>query len=67
MQIRGQARYRLPRAARNQAPFGDDDALRRALTIRGRTGAPLRIAPIRSESGPDIADWMISNLDASVL
>ena len=38
MRIRGQASYRASSGVRNSMPFGDDVALRRILTARGRTG-----------------------------
>ena len=39
MKLMGQASYRSPRHVRDEAPFGDDIAWRRLLTVRGRTGA----------------------------
>ena len=66
MRIRGQESYRAPAAVRNEAPIGDADALRRVLTIRGRSGAILCMTPIKSEAGADISSWMLKNLSAEV-
>ena len=37
MKLMGQASYRSPKSVRNEAPFGDDVAWRRLLTIEGGT------------------------------
>ena len=41
MGVLGQLSYRAPKAQRDAAPFADDHAFRRILTVRGRTGAAL--------------------------
>ena len=55
MSIKGQASYRSSRSIRNQACFGDDEALRRVLTVRGRTGAVLAMQLIKGEEAPEVA------------
>ena len=45
----------------DDAPFGDDVAWRRLLTIRGRTGAVLMIHPLQSESAEHIVEAMADN------
>ena len=40
---------------RDSAPFGDDEALRRLLTVRGRTGGVLLMKPTLSETSELIA------------
>ena len=67
MRIRGQASYRASAIARADAPVADEDALRRVLTIRGRTGAPLCMALVKGESAPDIGVWLEENVKADVL
>ncbi len=66
MRVRGQANYRQSIAIRNAAPVGDEEALRRVLTIRGRTGAVLAMAPIRSEGAADIRDFFMGRLPEDV-
>ena len=55
MSIKGQASYRSSASVRNQACFGDDEALRRVLTVRGRTGAVLAMQLIKGEDAPEVA------------
>ena len=49
MRVKGQSNYRDSATSRAGAVVGDEDALRRVITMRGRTGAVLVMAPIRSE------------------
>ena len=49
LKLKGQASYRASKAEREAAPFGDDTAWRRILTVRGRTGAVLMMRPVPSE------------------
>ena len=58
MAIKGQANYRSSKAVRDAACFGDNEALRRVLTIRGRTGAVLAIKLIKSEEATEIAQCL---------
>ena len=55
MSIKGQASYRASKRVRNEACFGDDEALRRVLTVRGQTGAVLAIQLIKGEDAPEVA------------
>ena len=67
MKIMGQAPYRAPQKARDEAPFGDAVAWRRLLTIRGRTGAVLMMHPLQSESSEQIVGAMQDNFTADQL
>ena len=58
MKVMGQAPYRASKKVRDEAPFGDDVAWRRLLTIRGRTGAVLMMHPLQSESSEQIVEAM---------
>ena len=49
MKLCGQESYRKPKKVRDAAPFGDDCAWRRLLTVRGRSGAVLMLHPLVSE------------------
>ena len=55
MRQKGQATYRRPLEVRNSCVVKDDEALRRVLTVHGRTGAVLMTELVRSEGGGDIA------------
>ena len=55
MSIKGQASYRASKRRRNEACFGDDEALRRVLTVRGQTGAVLAIQLIKGEDAQEVA------------
>lgn len=55
MSIKGQASYRASKRLRNEACFGDDEALRRVLTVRGQTGAVLAIQLIKGEDAQEVA------------
>ena len=67
MKIMGQAPYRAPQKARDEAPFGDAVAWRRLLTIRGRKGAVLMMHPLQSESSEQIVGAMQDNFTADQL
>ena len=67
MKLMGQASYRSPKSVRNEAPFGDDVAWRRLLTIRGRTGAVLLLHPLQNESADQVVDALAQNLSADQL
>ena len=56
VKIKGQESYRRPKTARNSAPFGDDVAWRRLLTVRGRSGAVLLVHPLKCEKSKFVAD-----------
>ncbi|CAE7313385.1 unnamed protein product [Symbiodinium sp. CCMP2456] len=67
MKLMGQASYRSPKSVRNEAPFGDDVAWRRLLTIRGRTGAVLLLHPLQNESADQVVDALAQNFSAEQL
>ena len=67
MKLMGQASYRAPQSVRNEAPFGDDVAWRRLLTIRGRTGAVLLMHPLQNESSEHVVDALVQNFSADQL
>ena len=67
MKLMGQASYRSPKSVRNEAPFGDDVAWRRLLTIRGRTGAVLLLHPLQNESEDQVVDALAQNFSADQL
>ena len=54
MSILGQESWRASSAKRNAAAFDDEHALRKVLTVRGRTGAVLGMMAISSEKAPEI-------------
>ena len=55
MSIKGQASYRSSAAVRNEACFGDTEALRRVLTVRGCTRAVLAMQLIKGEEALEVA------------
>ena len=59
--------YRSPKSVRNEAPFGDDMAWRRLLTISGRTGAVLLMHPLQNESSEQVVDALTQNFSADQL
>ena len=67
MKVMGQAPYRASKKTRDEAPFGDAVALRRLLTIRGRTGAVLMMHPLQSEASEQIVAAMQQNFIAEQL
>ncbi|CAE7255234.1 unnamed protein product [Symbiodinium sp. CCMP2592] len=67
MKIMGQAPYRASKQVRNDAPFGDDVAWRRLLTVRGRTGAVLLMEPLPKESSDYIVGAISDNFSEAQL
>ena len=67
MKLMGQASYRSPRHVRDEAPFGDDIAWRRLLTVRGRTGAVLMMHPLQNESSEQLTDAMTQHFSVEQL
>ena len=67
MTVQGQASYRSSAAVRNAACFGDGEALRRVLTIRGRSGAVVLMVPVPSEDAQTIATVMAEQLSPTAL
>ena len=62
LKIKGQASYRASKAERDAAAFDDDEALRRVLTCRGRTGAVIDMAPVKTEKSTEIKDCLEARL-----
>ena len=62
MRIKGQANYRAPAAVRQACVVKDDAALRRVLTVRGRTGAVLLTHLVRTEAAADIVEAVRSSV-----
>ena len=54
MSVMGQESHRCSSAKRNSAPFGDDAAYRRVLTVRGRTSAVLAMSAMQTERAEDV-------------
>lgn len=54
LSIAGQASFRAPKAERAQAAFDGADALRRVLTVRGRTGAVIGMRAVESEKSSEV-------------
>ena len=67
MGIMGQESYRASKQRRNAAPFDDETALRRVLTVRGRTGAVLAMIPVPSEKAEDVCAALSEALPAKGL
>ena len=62
MRVKGQEQANRSSHVRNSAPFGDDVAHRRVLTVRGRTGAVLAMSPVPSEESDVIAAVLAASL-----
>ncbi|CAE7245695.1 unnamed protein product [Symbiodinium sp. CCMP2456] len=67
VKVMGQAPYRASKKIREEAPFGDEVAWRRLLTVRGRTGAVLLMQPIQNESSEQIAETLRDNFSEEQL
>ena len=67
LKILGQESYRASANVRNDAPFPDDVAWRRLLTIRGRSGATLLLHPLPSESSEHLVEALKENFTQSQL
>ena len=64
LKVLGQESYRAPKAVRDAAPFGDETAWRRLLTVRGRTGAVLLLHPLQNESSEQLVDVLEGSFTA---
>ena len=64
LKLRGQASYRASAQERQDAPFPDDVAWRRLLTVRGKSGAVL---PLQSEKSEYIVSALTENFTAEQL
>ena len=58
LKLKGQESYRAAAEKRNNAPFGDDLAWRRLLTVRGRSSAVLLLHPLQSEKSEHVVSVM---------
>ena len=67
MSVMGQESYRASREKRNQAPFDDETALRRVLSVRGRTGAVLAMIPVSSERAEEVCLALATHIPAEGL
>ena len=67
LRIKGQARFDAPKQHRMNQPVADSAALRRVLTVRGRTGAVLAMEPVATESSGDIGKAFLATLDPRAL
>ena len=66
MRLKGQGNYRESKEVRDSYLVGDEDAKRRILTIRGRTGAVLTMSLIKSESSENIKEFFVSTIPPDV-
>ena len=55
MAVMGQESYRRSAAKRNAAPFDDESAYRRVLTVRGRTSAVLAMVAVPNEKAEEVS------------
>ena len=67
LKLRGQASYRASAQERQDAPFPDDMAWRRLLTVRGKSGAVLLLHPLQSEKSEYIVSALTENFTAEQL
>ena len=65
--IVGQADYQETAKARQKAPVGDEAAVRRIVSVRGRTGAVVCCMGTRSEAADEIALQLREHLPAACL
>ena len=62
MGVMGQESHRAAKEKRNMAPFDDFHALRRVLTVRGRTGAVIAMVAVSSERAEEVVLALAENL-----
>ena len=67
MRIRGQAAFNANPKVRQQQALKDEDALRRIMTMRGRTGAVFLLGMTHAEVAEDIATLMQTKCSEQVL
>ena len=67
LKLKGQAPHRMSKDIRDSAPFGDEFAWRRLLTVRGRTGAVLLLHPLQDESASRIVEAFSVNFTQTQL
>ncbi len=61
----GQATYRTPRSIRDTFPTPESECIYRVLSIRGRTGAVVALAPVFSEAVEHVVTAILENLTES--
>ena len=66
MRLKGQGNYRMSAEKRAEQVVKDDEALRRVLTVRGRTGAVLMTQLVRTEGGEDVAQAFLVGVDSAI-
>ena len=67
MKLKGQESYRRPKGVRNAAPFADDTAWRKLLTVRGRSGAVLMMQPVISEKTEHVSEAFTQHFSSTAL
>ena len=65
--LQGQAHYRAPIEVRALAAFPDDASKRKVLTVRGRTGLVILMAPMKDEKDSTIVDTLQGAVDRDCL
>ena len=61
LKVMGQESYRAPKDRREAAPFPDEIAFRRVLTVRGRSGAVLLLHPLQGEASGQVVAGLREN------
>ena len=61
LKVMGQESYRAPKDRREAAPFPDEIAFRRVLTVRGRSGAVLLLHPLQGEASEQVVAGLREN------
>ena len=61
LKVMGQESYRASKEKREAAPFPDEIAFRRVLTVRGRSGAVLLLHPLQGEASEQVVAGLLDN------
>ena len=61
LKVMGQESYRAFKEKREAAPFPDEIAFRRVLTVRGRSGAVLLLHPLQGEASEQVVAGLLDN------
>ena len=67
LKVMGQESYRASKDRREAAPFPDEIAFRRVLTVRGRSGAVLLLHPLQGEASEHVVAGLRENFTDSQL
>ena len=67
LKVMGQESYRASKQKRDAAPFPDEVALRRILTVRGRSGAVLLLHPLQGEASEQVVAGLVDNFTEAQL